>query len=84
MEKVSTIGLHIAKNVFQVHGVDEPAVVVRRALRRLAGCWRGLPRCRATWSGSRHEVGLIPPEPSSGRPTAGAAGESLCAAQQEQ
>jgi transposase len=35
MEKVSTIGLDIAKNVFQVHGVDgSGAVVIRRALRR--------------------------------------------------
>lgn len=36
MEKVSTIGLDVAKHVFQVHGVDaEGAVVVRRKLRRL-------------------------------------------------
>ncbi|ESY41036.1 hypothetical protein X744_32580 [Mesorhizobium sp. LNJC372A00] len=35
MEKVSTIGLDVAKHVFQVHGVDaEGAVVVRRKLRR--------------------------------------------------
>ena len=34
MEKVSTIGLDIAKNVFQVHGLEgSGAVVVRRALR---------------------------------------------------
>ncbi len=33
--KVSTIGLDIAKNVFQVHGVDEAGeVVVRKQLRR--------------------------------------------------
>lgn len=32
---VSTIGLDLAKNVFQVHGVDKKgAVVVRKALRR--------------------------------------------------
>jgi transposase len=35
MKEVSTIGVDIAKNVFQVHGVDGGgAVVVRRALRR--------------------------------------------------
>ncbi len=33
--EVSTIGLDIAKNVFQVHGVDaEGAVLIRRQLRR--------------------------------------------------
>ena len=35
MEQVSTIGLDIAKNVFQVHGIDETGgSVVRRQLRR--------------------------------------------------
>jgi len=35
MEQLSTIGLDIAKNVFQVHGVDESGnVVVERRLRR--------------------------------------------------
>jgi hypothetical protein len=34
-EEVSTIGLDLAKNVFQVHGVDDAGqVVVRRKLRR--------------------------------------------------
>ena len=33
--KISTIGLDLAKNVFQVYGVDtEGKVVVRKALRR--------------------------------------------------
>ncbi len=33
--KISTVGLDLAKNVFQVHGIDaEGRVVVRRALRR--------------------------------------------------
>src|SRR6516162_716212 len=37
MSKISTIGLDLAKNVFQVHGVDASgAVVVRRQLRRAA------------------------------------------------
>ena len=35
MEQVSTIGLDIAKNVFQAHGIDETGeVVVRRQWRR--------------------------------------------------
>ena len=35
MNEVSTIGLDLAKNVFQVHGVDGVGgVVIRRALRR--------------------------------------------------
>ena len=35
MTEVSTIGLDLAKNVFQVHGVDDAGeVVVRRQLRR--------------------------------------------------
>jgi transposase len=35
MQSISTIGLDIAKSVFQVHGVDEAGqVVIRRQLRR--------------------------------------------------
>ncbi len=35
MEQISTIGLDLAKNVFQVHGIDETGgSVVRRQLRR--------------------------------------------------
>jgi transposase len=35
MSEISTIGLDLAKNVFQVHGVDASgAVVLRRQLRR--------------------------------------------------
>ena len=35
MDKVSTIGLDIAKNVFQVHGIDVTGqVVIRRQVRR--------------------------------------------------
>ncbi len=33
--KVNTVGLDLAKNVFQVHAVDEAGeVIVRKALRR--------------------------------------------------
>lgn len=48
MEQVSTIGLDIAKHVFQVHGVDAAgAVVVRRKLRRddVADFFKALPPC---------------------------------------
>ena len=48
MGEVSTIGLDIAKSVFQVHGVDaEGATVVRKQLRRaqLLTFFSKLPRC---------------------------------------
>ena len=48
MERVTTIGLDIAKHVFQVHGVDaEGEVVVRRKLRRddVVGFFEALPPC---------------------------------------
>ena len=38
MQSISTIGLDVAKSVFQVHGVDAAGqVVIRRQLRRPAG-----------------------------------------------
>src|SRR5438105_9544270 len=77
MKEVTTIGLDLAKNVFQVHGVDRAgAVVVRRALRRsqvlawfakLPPCLVGMEACAtAHYCGRelqklRHEVRLIPP-----------------------
>lgn len=48
MEKVTTIGLDIAKSVFQVHGVDAAGeVVVRRRLTRsrVLTFFENLPRC---------------------------------------
>ena len=48
MDSVTTIGLDIAKSVFQVHGVDAVGeVVVRRKLtrRRVLGFFESLPRC---------------------------------------
>ena len=43
--QVTTIGLDIAKNVFQVHGIDSSEkVVVRKQLRR------SQKRCRLAWS----------------------------------
>ena len=48
MGEVRTIGLDLAKHVFQVHGVDaEGAAVLRRQLRRSQGVafFSRLPRC---------------------------------------
>jgi transposase len=48
MEKISTVGLDIAKQVFQVHGIDASgSVVVRRKLRRddVASFFEGPPPC---------------------------------------
>jgi transposase len=77
MREVSTIGLDLAKQVFQVHGVDAAgAPMVRRALRRsrVLGYFAGLPPCLigmeacATahyWARELgklgHQVKLIPP-----------------------
>ena len=77
MSKVTTIGLDIAKNVFQVHGVDETGqVVLQRRLRRgqvepffakLAPALIGVEACGSAhhWgrvlTGLGHEVRLMPP-----------------------
>jgi transposase len=55
MEKISTVGLDLAKSVFQVHGVaTDGQVLVRRSVRRtqvleffrkLAPCLVGLEAC---------------------------------------
>ena len=76
MDKVSTIGLDIAKNVFQAHGVDQQGqVVVRRQLRRrqvlkffakLSPCLIGIEACATAHHWARelrklgHEVRLMP------------------------
>jgi transposase len=77
MDKISTIGLDTAKNVFQVHGVGEAGkVVVRRQLRRnemlkffgkLAPCVIGMEACASAHYWAReiaalgHDVRLMPP-----------------------
>lgn len=77
MENVTTIGVDLAKNVFQVHGVDAAgAVVVRRKLRRadvlrffsaLPPCLVGMEACASSHFWAReigrlgHEVRLMPP-----------------------
>jgi transposase len=53
MQTVTTVGLDIAKSVFQVHGIDaEGNVLIRRQLKRryLLAFFEKLPPC---WSGSR-------------------------------
>src|SRR5262249_18303579 len=77
MQSISTIGLDIAKSVFQVHGVDGTGqVVIRRQLKRrfvlsffekLSPCLVGIEACASShfWSGERkalgHRVRLMPP-----------------------
>jgi transposase len=77
MGKVSTIGLDIAKSVFQVHGVDvDGAVVIRKRISRakvleffaaLSPCLVGIEACPSAHHWSRrlqalgHTVRLMPP-----------------------
>src|SRR5215467_365224 len=77
MQSISTIGLDIAKSVFQVHGVDAVGqVVMRRQLRRrhvlaffqkLPPCLVGIEACASSHHWSRelqalgHTVRLMPP-----------------------
>src|SRR5262245_1854403 len=77
MQAITTIGLDIAKSVFQVHGVDaEGNVVLRRQLKRryvlsffqrLPPCLVGIEACATSDYWSRelqalgHKVRLMPP-----------------------
>jgi len=77
MQTVTTIGLDIAKSIFQVHGVDGAGqVVIRRQLKRryvlaffqkLSPCLVGVEACASSHHWSRelqalgHTVRLIPP-----------------------
>ena len=77
MEAITTIGLDIAKSVFQVHGIDaEGNVIVRRQLKRryvlaffqkLPPCLVGIEACASAHHWSRelqalgHTVRLMPP-----------------------
>ena len=48
MQAATTIGLDIAKSVFQVHGIDaEGEVIIRRQLKRryVLACFQKLPPC---------------------------------------
>src|SRR4029077_338734 len=77
MQTITTVGLDIAKSVFQVHGIDaEGQVVIRRQLKRryvlaffqkLAPCLVGIESCASSQYSSRqrqalgHSVRLMPP-----------------------
>ncbi len=77
MQAVTTIGLDIAKSVFQVHGIDAAGgVIIRRRLKRryvlaffqkLAPCVVGIEACATSHHWSReltalgHTVRLMPP-----------------------
>src|SRR5436305_6519814 len=77
MQTVTTIGLDIAKSVFQVHGVDAAGqVIIRRQLKRravlaffqkLPVCLVGIEACASSHYWSRelqalgHSVRLMPP-----------------------
>ena len=77
MQAITTIGLDIAKSVFQVHGVDAGGqVILRRQLKRryvlaffqkLPPCLVGIEACASSHYWSRelqalgHEVRLMPP-----------------------
>jgi transposase len=77
MQTITTIGLDIAKSVFQVHGVDAAGnVIVRRKMKRryvlaffqkLQPCLVGIEACASSHHWSRelqalgHTVRLMPP-----------------------
>ena len=77
MRAITTIGLDIAKSVFQVHGIDaEGNVLIRRQLKRryvltffekLQPCLVGIEACATSHHWSRelkalgHTVRLMPP-----------------------
>jgi transposase len=78
MSEITTIGLDLAKNVFEVHGIDEVGqVVARKRLRRdqvlgyfsgLSRCLIGMEACATAHHWARelialgHEVRLMPPQ----------------------
>jgi transposase len=77
MEKLTTIGIDLAKNVFQLHGIDaNGAAVLKRKLRRsqvlaffegVAPCLVGMEACAGAHYWARelaalgHEVRIMPP-----------------------
>jgi hypothetical protein len=69
MQAVTTIGLDIAKSVFQIHGVDAAGnVIVRRKLKRryvlpffqrLSPCLIGIEACASSHHWSREAAQLL-------------------------
>jgi transposase len=78
MSEITTVGLDLAKNIFQVHGVDQTgtAIVIRRLRRSqviaffagLPPCLVGMEACATAHHWAReltklgHEVRLMPPQ----------------------
>lgn len=76
--KITTVGVDLAKNIFQVHGVDERGkVVLRKSIRRdqmlpffanLQSCLIGMDACGSAHAWARklqglgHTVKLMPPQ----------------------
>ena len=89
MQTITTIGLDIAKSVFQVHAVDAGGqVVIRRQLKRryvlaffqkLPPCLVGIEACASSHHWSRelqalgHTVRLMPPADTPKSPNSAAA-----------
>ena len=46
MQQVTTLGIDVAKNVFQLHGVDERDKTVLQKKRSRTRSWRSWPSCR--------------------------------------
>jgi transposase len=77
MEKIITVGLDLAKSIFQVHGIgNDGRVLVRRMLRRsqvlpffraLSSCLVGMEACASAHHWAReiaalgHSVRMMPP-----------------------
>jgi transposase len=55
--QITTIGLDIAKNVFQVHGIDAAEKVVLKKQLRRGQVLKFLLRCRPAWLAWK----LVPP-----------------------
>ena len=69
MQTITTIGLDIAKSVFQVHGVDaEGKVVIRRQLKRryVLAFFQKLPPCLGWHRGLRLVAPLVARAPGTG------------------
>ena len=57
--QVTTIGLDVAKNVFQVHAIDAAEkIVVRKQLRRsqVLEFFNALPPCLVAWKPARRPI----------------------------
>ena len=70
MKQVTTIGLDLAKQIFQVHGVDAAgAVVLRRQIkhRQVVPFFTKLPRL-FDWYGSARDSASLGPHAAGARP----------------